>query len=459
MLMGSADAVPEAPAEKTVFAEDMPADEVAKAQSTNPGGLSNLGNTCYLNSTLQCMKVIPEISTSLQKYRGGGGGGAAASGGDTVMFAMRDVLTELMHSSSAIEVKPFKFVSTFRTAFPMFAERTENGQGFVQQDAEECWSTIVNALSQSMKLGTDAEPSDLGGDPGASPTLPRMQALKRNLGDMLFGIEVESSYKCAESDDEPAYTARESLRKIACHISEKTAHLYNALEVNLDEVIEKQSAVLGREAQFQKRSRLARLPPYLAVQFVRFAWRKDTSKRAKILRNVSFPPILDVRNLCTTRLQACLAAHCTVLEKEEEEKKGAAHATIVRSPTKDDKDKARVALPDASVAPSAPDPMDVAPVYTPEELAEMDAETRGAECGDNRTGRYELFGVITHQGRTAEGGHYVAWVKKDKKTWLVYDDETVAEVDAERIKELYGGGDWHMAYMCLYRKMDAMTLD
>ena len=67
--------------------------------------------------------------------------------------------------------------------------------------------------------------------------------------------------------------------------------------------------------------------------------------------------------------------------------------------------------------------------------------------------------MITHQGRTAEGGHYVAWVKKDRKKWLVFDDETVAEVDAERIKELYGGGDWHMAYMCLYRKMDTLTLD
>ena len=53
----------------------------------------------------------------------------------------------------------------------------------------------------------------------------------------------------------------------------------------------------------------------------------------------------------------------------------------------------------------------------------------------------------------------MGWVKKDKKKWLVFDDETVAEIDAERVKELYGGGDWHMAYMCLYRKMDGLTLD
>jgi len=94
-----------------------------------------------------------------------------------------------------------------------------------------------------------------------------------------------------------------------------------------------------------------------------------------------------------------------------------------------------------------------------EEVEPVDMSViEGAGC-DNKTARYELFAIITHQGRTAEGGHYVAWVKKDKAMWLVFDDETVAEIPAERIKELYGGGDWHMAYMCFYRKMDGLTLD
>ena len=106
------------------------------------------------------------------------------------------------------------------------------------------------------------------------------------------------------------------------------------------------------------------------------------------------------------------------------------------------------------------DVSDTAPApKSKEEIAKLAEESLGAECGDNRTGRYELFAVITHQGRTAEGGHYVGWVKKDAKKWLVFDDETVAEVEADRIKELYGGGDWHMAYQCLYRKMDGLTID
>lgn len=64
-----------------------------------------------------------------------------------------------------------------------------------------------------------------------------------------------------------------------------------------------------------------------------------------------------------------------------------------------------------------------------EELKDLAAGAEGAGF-DCKTGRYELFGIVTHQGRTAEGGHYVAWLKKDHKKWLVFDDETVAEVDA-----------------------------
>jgi hypothetical protein len=38
-------------------------------------------------------------------------------------------------------------------------------------------------------------------------------------------------------------------------------------------------------------SEISRLPPYLAVQFVRFYFRKDTKKKAKICRTVYFPTV------------------------------------------------------------------------------------------------------------------------------------------------------------------------
>lgn len=74
----------------------------------------------------------------------------------------------------------------------------------------------------------------------------------------------------------------------------------------------------------------------------------------------------------------------------------------------------------------------------------------------NRSGLYELYAVISHKGRSADSGHYVAWVKEGSK-WLCYDDDTVYPVEEDEIKKLYGnsrgGADWHIAYILFYRTM------
>jgi len=88
-----------------------------------------------------------------------------------------------------------------------------------------------------------------------------------------------------------------------------------------------------------------------------------------------------------------------------------------------------------------------------------------SETGDNCSGYYELYGVLTHKGRSSSSGHYVSWGRSDplKDDWYLYDDENVSKVEEKQVMDLSGGGDWHMSYVLLYgprriRKENAETL-
>ena len=74
MLMGTAEGNElKAPAQQIKFVEDMTPEEKAAALKAKtgiviPAGLENLGNTCYMNSVMQCLKRVNELRESLKDY-------------------------------------------------------------------------------------------------------------------------------------------------------------------------------------------------------------------------------------------------------------------------------------------------------------------------------------------------------------------------------------------------------
>lgn len=71
---------------------------------------------------------------------------------------------------------------------------------------------------------------------------------------------------------------------------------------------------------------------------------------------------------------------------------------------------------------------------------------------------------MTHKGASADGGHYIGWVRKsaleeldesapegDKEEWYKFDDDKVTIVIREKISTLDGGGEDSTAYLLLYR--------
>ncbi|KAL7574539.1 hypothetical protein ACA910_015894 [Epithemia clementina (nom. ined.)] len=524
LLMGSA-AQLTGPTQKTVFLEDLPPEEIAKV--AEPAGLANLGNTCYLNSVVQCLRAIPPLRQGMAIITTTSSMNNSSTTTTTtpnhnpvhrvLIQALQRTLEQLDRQTEALS--PFPLVQATKLSFPQFASTGPHGQP-QQQDAEEFYSAILNVVAnetQGPHLLQAALPN----------TLERDFMGAANVVDALFGLQMKETLVCDEVPDgqEPPVVSYDLHRKLVCNIqgggaaagsSTNVTHIAEGIMLALQEGrIEKHSTVLNRNASWTRTQRVARLPPIVTVQFGRFYWKATPESqdhagvKCKIMKPVTFQSTLDMYEFCTPQVQAVLGKARKAAAQAEEDRvakkikgmeppndgnnnndndkdnDGKPKAepmetdnttnTNNNNTTEEEEDEEAAALK-AALAMS----MDTEPVVTDaakatnksadDKVIEGDEDENapiGPGLPPNFQGIYELFAVVTHKGRDADGGHYMAWVKaahqpksvtkigddttQDNEDWFVYDDDEVSPCKTEDILKLKGGGDWHMSYLNFYR--------
>ncbi|KAL2871534.1 ubiquitin-specific protease UBP6 [Aspergillus lucknowensis] len=486
------------PKEAVKFLEDMTEAEAARAQGATPAGLQNLGNTCYLNSTLQTLRSVPELHQELQKYRPSGNTGGPSSlsglsnlglGGLGASMDLTSSLKDLFKQMSETQegFPPLMFLNALRNIYPQFAQKDRNGQGYAQQDAEEAWSQIVSQLRQKLTIRE-----------GEGESAAEVSFVDKYLGGKFESI-TECDEPAAKEAGEQPNDSSDVFYKLDCHIGKETNHLHDGIMAGLEEKIEKRSPTLDRDAVYTKRSRIARLPKYLTVHFVRFFWKRETQKKAKIMRKVTFPAELDVVEFCTDELRKQLVPirdKVRDIRKEEidaerarkrqklarqregelkTEDSSSQEPMQKKKATEERKEEAKNSGKDEDVAMTDVYKTDAeyeaeknaSILAAKKELATLLDPKLAADSGTNKTGLYELRGVITHQGASADSGHYTSYVKKqdsggkeerDDKWWW-FNDDKVTEVDGSKIETLAGGGESHSALILLYRAVDLPTAE
>lgn len=201
LMMGAVDEIPEAPTEKTNFVEDMTDNELCQALDL-PAGLTNLGNTCYLNAVIQCLKTVPELRESLAKYPGHLFL-SREEGPHDHCVVIRDVFDTM--DNQAV-MTPVMLIQVLHINFPRFAEKLESGNGFVQQDANECWVEILRMLQQKLKPITSSEGNN--------------SASYMSFIDQFFGGTFKVTMKNVEAEDEPESHTTEDFLQLSCFISQ-----------------------------------------------------------------------------------------------------------------------------------------------------------------------------------------------------------------------------------------------
>lgn len=306
------------------------------------------------------------------------------------------------------------FIQVLRSVFPQFGE--SNNQGYMQQDAEECWSQIMQALNEKV--------------PGL--TLSGESNTSTKFVDQYMTTELTSETTCDDAPTESPSVSIDALNKIRVTIG-AGASTYMTTEIGngLVEKIEKTSPSLGRNAMYTKKSKISKLPKYLTINFIRFQWKPQDRIKAKILKRVQFPFELDMVSYCAPDLQKKLAPAKQRL-KEISDKKSE------RKKLKLDPETAEEATSKTQA----------------ELLTELGCDASlVSDPGVNPSGQYDLVAVLTHVGRAADSGHYIGWVKQGGEWWK-FDDDKVSMIKEEDISKLEGGGDWHSAYICLYKSKD-----
>ncbi|KAM8849661.1 ubiquitin carboxyl-terminal hydrolase 14 [Spinachia spinachia] len=409
LMMGSAEALPEEPAVRPMFVEDMTEEQLASAMEL-PCGLTNLGNTCYMNATVQCLRSVPELKTALRRYAGALRSSGANAPSQYITAALRDLYETMEKTSSSLP--PIILLQFLHMAFPQFAEKGDQGQ-YLQQDANECWLQMMRVLQQKLEPLEPETSMETESDSAVASS-----SSKKNLIDQYFGVEFETSMKCTESEAEEPIKGKESQLQLSCFINQEVKYLSTGLRLRLQEEITKMSPSLERNALYIKSSKLSRLPAYLTVQMVRFFYKEKESVNAKVLKDVKFPLMLDVYELCTAEVQEKMLPMRSKFKEVEDKNLEKQQKKLVKKP---DAEKVKYE-----------------PFSFPDDL------------GSNNSGYYDLQAVLTHQGRSSSSGHYVGWVKRKEDEWVKFDDDKVSLVSPEDILRLSGGGDWHIAYVLLY---------
>ncbi|KAJ1626272.1 putative ubiquitin carboxyl-terminal hydrolase [Pavlovales sp. CCMP2436] len=390
-------------------------------------GLENFGNTCYCNSVLQALYYCLPFRDACLAYAQAN----ESRGPDDLLHCLCDLFRNIHQQKKRCGViGPRKFVLKLREENELFSTN-------MHQDAHEFLNYVLNEATEILD-GTKARAAEQrGGQRGGSAVAAAADGPPLEEGDAVSGSGASKSPGGVRRPAPKTWvhdifegTLTNETKCLTCEtVTTRDEHF---LDLSLD--IEQNSSVSNCLRSFstveslrdgdkyycdtccslqegQKRLRIKRLPPVLALHLKRFKYIEQLGRYKKLAYRVVFPHELRVRG------------------------------TLAKS--------APPAMGEGAAAHGPSTPRGGRQPFS--------AEESEGEGEDDVI--YDLFSVVIHVGQGPNHGHYVSIVKSHNR-WLLFDDETVELIDEQSIAACYGStqegaNNTDVGYLLFYQARDA----